>query len=282
MRSIPVKDKSLEAPFFRIAPFRKELRRNSAHKHNNYFEIIYLSKGAGYHSIDQRKYEVKPPVIFFIRKEQVHSIQLNEHPAPEGYVLIIKKTFFDRSVDAELKKLVARISTVSCRYLPEVPTVDRLFELILTENDTDSDGSFSNSDSSFPITESLLKALLTKVLEVASSNDMYVPFRPGTYEAFLELLSSGIADRHKVADYAEALNTSPQNLSAICRKSAGVSAAEVIADFVLSEAKRLLIYTDKTISEIAFQLGFKDPSHFVKYFKRHALTTPLRFRNSES
>lgn len=275
MHSIPVKDKSLEAPFFRITPFRKELRRNSAHKHNNYFEIIYLSKGAGYHSIDQRKYEVKPPVIFFIRKEQVHSIQLNEHPAPEGYVLIIKKAFFDRSVDAELKKLVARISAVSCLYLPEVATIGRLFELLLTEN-------IAGSDSSFSITEGLLKALLVKVLDVASSSDMYVPFRSGIYEAFLELLSSGIAERHKVADYAEALNTSPQNLSAICRKSAGVSAAEVIAGFVLSEAKRLLIYTDRTISEIAFQLGFKDPSHFVKYFKRHALTTPLQFRNNES
>ena len=275
MRSIPVKDKSLEAPFFRIAPFRKEVRRNNAHKHNDYFEIIYLSKGAGYHSIDHRKYEVKSPVIFFIRKEQVHSLQLEEYLTPEGYVLILKKDFFDRSVDAEFKKLVARISTVSCLYLPEVATIDRLFELLLTEN-------IAGSDSSFSITEGLLKALLVKVLEVASSNNTYVSSRLGIYEAFLELLNSEMVDRHKVAYYAEALNTSPQNLNAICRKAAGISATEVIADFVLSEAKRLLIYTDRTISEITFQLGFKDPSHFVKYFKRHTLTTPLQFRNSES
>jgi AraC family transcriptional activator of pobA len=55
-----------------------------------------------------------------------------------------------------------------------------------------------------------------------------------------------------------------------------------LSEFVLNETKRLLLYTDKTISEIAFDLAFTDPSHFVKYFKKAVGCTPKAFRQSTS
>ena len=67
----------------------KKTLEKQPHKHNNYFEIIYLSKGSGYHYIDLGKYAVAPPVMYFIRQEQVHYWQLETEP--EGYVVIIKK-----------------------------------------------------------------------------------------------------------------------------------------------------------------------------------------------
>jgi len=56
------------------------------------------------------------------------------------------------------------------------------------------------------------------------------------------------------------------------------SATEVLAGFIVSEAKRLLLYTSNTISEIAFKLEFIDASHFIKYFKRTTGQTPQAFR----
>ncbi len=47
---------------------------------------------------------------------------------------------------------------------------------------------------------------------------------------------------------------------------------------VIAEAKRLLAYTDNTVAEVSLALSFKDPSHFVKYFKRHTAYTPKGFR----
>lgn len=80
--------------------------------------------------------------------------------------------------------------------------------------------------------------------------------------------------------YADKINTSPQNLNAACRKAADKSASEVLAEFITSEAKRLLLYTNMSVSEISFALGFTDSSHFVKYFKRFTGQTPQLFRNS--
>jgi hypothetical protein len=50
---ISVKDKSEGAKHIKIAPFRTEVRKTAPHKHNNYFEIVYLSAGKGHHLIDQ-------------------------------------------------------------------------------------------------------------------------------------------------------------------------------------------------------------------------------------
>ncbi|MFX9038736.1 AraC family ligand binding domain-containing protein, partial [Acinetobacter baumannii] len=92
----------------KIAAFRKDIRKTEPHKHNSYFEIIYLSKGSGTHTIDNSSYKVQPPVIFLVRKEQIHHWELLT--TPEGYVIILKKAFIDKSLDSKLKSLLIEIT----------------------------------------------------------------------------------------------------------------------------------------------------------------------------
>ncbi len=103
---LSIKDKSDNSLFMKASAFRKNTRKTEPHKHNSYFEIIYLSAGKGYHFIDNKTYEVHPPVLFFVRKEQVHHWDLTADPEPEGFVVILKKTFFEQSLDGELKSLL--------------------------------------------------------------------------------------------------------------------------------------------------------------------------------
>jgi AraC family transcriptional activator of pobA len=56
---LPVKDKSEGAIYLKIAPFRTRVRKTIPHRHNNYFEVVYLSAGSGFHLIDHQRYEVK-------------------------------------------------------------------------------------------------------------------------------------------------------------------------------------------------------------------------------
>jgi AraC-like DNA-binding protein len=99
------------------------------------------------------------------------------------------------------------------------------------------------------------------------------------FQQYIELLSQSSNLRNHVAHYAELLNTTPQNLNAICRKEVNQTAAQVLSTHLINEAKRQLIYTDNRVSEIAFHLDFVDASHFVKYFKRHTGFTPMVFRS---
>jgi AraC family transcriptional regulator, transcriptional activator of pobA len=267
-----VKNKIDPDKLIQVAPFRKKVRRTTPHKHNNYFEIIYLSRGSGYHYIDSLTYKVSPPMIFFIRKEQVHYWDLFSRP--DGHVIIIKKTFIERSLDSELKLLLAKLSRQSCLSLSKDPTLNALFNMLNLENNSD-------SDNAFHITEGLLKALLAKILDISKPVINKARVKADLFESLTELLSQEKTCKNSVAYYANVLNTTPQNLNAVCRKTVNQPAAEVLSEFIISEAKRLLLYTDNTISEISYELEFKDPSHFVKYFKRITGQTPKSFRRSE-
>jgi AraC-like DNA-binding protein len=228
-----------------------------------------LSQGSGYHIIDSQKFDVHPPVIYFIRKEQVHCWDLDKEP--EGFVLIIKRPFITKSLDNELKSLFARISNQSSLLVKDNSTIHNLFEILVKEHKED-------EKNSFHIIEGLLKALLAKVIDVAKPVINNKEAKSDLYQSFVQLLNTARVVKHSVAHYAEKLNTSPQNLNAACRKAINQSATEVLAGFIVSEAKRLLIYTNNTISEIAFNLEFIDASHFVKYFKRATGQTPQAFR----
>jgi AraC family transcriptional activator of pobA len=268
-----IKDKIDTQKVIKVAPFKKDIRKTTPHKHNNYFEIIYLSAGSGYHNIDHQKYVIAPPVMFFVRQEQIHYWEMNTEP--EGYVVIIKKAFIEKSLDNELKSLFTKISGQCSLQLKEIRSIEKMLELLAEENKM-------NDENAFHINEGLLKSLLSKVLQVSQPVIMKPAIKSDLYHSFTELLSIIGGIKHKVSFYAEKLNTSPQNLNAACRKAVNQPAADILSGFVLSEAKRLLLYTDNTISEIAYAMEFADPSHFVKYFKKFVGSTPQTFRSENA
>jgi AraC-like DNA-binding protein len=133
----------------------------------------------------------------------------------------------------------------------------------------------------FPVLEGILKILLAKTLQVAQpALSQTKIFSSNLFQAYRELLTQSNHIQNNVAHYAALLNTTPQNLNAICRRQVNLSAAAVLAEHLINEAKRLLLYTDNTIATISFTLNFKDPSHFVKYFKRFTGETPQLFRKN--
>jgi len=82
-------------------------------------------------------------------------------------------------------------------------------------------------------------------------------------------------------DYAELLYVSPNHLNALTQQVLGRSAGDLIRERVVLEAKRMLINSDRYVSEIAQLLRFEDNSYFVRFFKKHTGVTPEEFRKSK-
>lgn len=268
---LTIKNKIENHHGIKIAEFRKDIRRTAPHRHNSYIEFIFLSGGGGFHTIDGKPYKVAPPMLFVVRKEQVHHWELEGEP--EGYVLIIKKRYIETSLDKVLGDLLLKISVHTCVHIPAPDTLTMFFRLLIQEWQSEKAIPYSRD-----VTDGLLKALLAKMLQLAR------PERPkhinttDTFQRFEALLGETNSLRNSVAYYAGLLNTTSQNLNAVCRRAVGESAAAVLARHLLNEAKRLLLYTDMSLGEIAARLNFGDNSHFIKYFKRHAGITPNVFR----
>lgn len=79
------------------------------------------------------------------------------------------------------------------------------------------------------------------------------------------------------------LHISPKLFAAlhICRRFANRPPKRLIFDRQLREAKRLLLFSDNAVNEIAWQLGFKDPAYFARFFNRLAGCSPSQFRQRE-
>lgn len=97
--------------------------------------------------------------------------------------------------------------------------------------------------------------------------------------AFNVLVEAHFKTEHSVSFYAEKLFKSPKTLSNNFAKL-NKSPLQIIHERIILEAKRLLLYTDKTAKEIAFDLGFDDASHLSRLFKRHTTFSPSDFKKS--
>jgi len=83
---------------------------------------------------------------------------------------------------------------------------------------------------------------------------------------------------HQVQEYANLLHKSAKTISNIFSKYSNQTPLEIIHDRILVEAKRLLIYTDKTAKEVAYELGFSDFPNFSRFFKKNLQSSPSQYR----
>ena len=102
-----------------------------------------------------------------------------------------------------------------------------------------------------------------------------------TYWLFVDLVEKNFSQHHSVKFYTEALRISQTTLAAHTQQYAKTSPLKLINDRIILEAKRMIRYSDLRIKEIAFDLGFKDDSYFIKLFKRNVGMSPVEFRQKE-
>ena len=110
------------------------------------------------------------------------------------------------------------------------------------------------------------------VLDVLPSKKQTLVFR------FKNLVNNLFISYKQVGDYADKLYISANTLNKIVKDLTGKTAKEVINEKVILESKKMLLYTSNDISEIAFTIGFEEPTHFIRFFKTHTLQTPKEYR----
>ncbi|MDO6738907.1 helix-turn-helix domain-containing protein [Wenyingzhuangia sp. 2_MG-2023] len=251
----------------KIEPFDVNKRYTKPHRHRKYLELVYFTEGEGFHHMDLISYKIQPPVVFIVKKEEVHHWEINT--IPKGYVIIIKEDFLEKTLDKHINTQLLKLGKSQKIDLDSTDNViDNLFEMLSQET--------KNSKTSVELIEGMLKALLSKIISYTHQEKKLESTDKVTQ--FVALLNETL--KNNVSFYANCLNISSQNLNQLCKKKQDKTASQIIATHMVQEAKRMLMYTDKSVGEIAYELNFKDVSHFVKYFKRHTQMTPLQFKNT--
>lgn len=267
---IDIKNKLDEGLSFKISRFKEQIKKTRPHKHDEYNEFIFLSEGEGFHCIESEKFVVSTPEFYFLKPGQLHFWQFTS--IPKGFVIIFKDTEFNVVNENLLIDLLRKLSDITRLEIQSDKYPTHILEDIFSEFQL-------NTQYSKEIIHGLLKALLGKLLQIRAEKPTNSNQPQPVYERFKQLMVKECPRIHKVNEFADLLNTTPQNLNIICRKQTGKSASDIITNQLLLEAKRYILHTDNTINEIAEILSFTDTSNFVKFFKRHENITPTQFRS---
>ncbi|WKN41113.1 helix-turn-helix domain-containing protein [Tunicatimonas pelagia] len=99
---------------------------------------------------------------------------------------------------------------------------------------------------------------------------------------FQYLVNEHFLTKTTIEEYADLLNISANHLSQTISNNLGRTAKTVISKRRVKEARYLLAYTTQPISAIAFHLGFSEPTHFTKFFKKLTEVTPQTYRANNS
>lgn len=251
----------------------------SPHVHS-FYEILWFQEGTGLHTVDFIDYEVKPDTIFFLSPGQIHNFDVRE-----GYRGVAIKMCTDFMKDEEgpnglfLKyNIFHSYDTVPCCRID--PSIAQLLSALVDDMETEAhrDGEFGNID----IIKALLRIFLVKVQRhgiqegvlhldaLKSSHQLFLRFRKLVEQEFTRL--------HNVQEYADRLNVPVRTLNKCVNECSSKSPLAFINDRIMLEARRLVRHTSMLFKEIAFELGYEDPSYFVKLFKRQTGYLPSEFR----
>lgn len=283
MKSIPVRqistpDASASHEGLKIRTLQSLLDghdlRHSLHRHNYYF-ILFIEDAKGVHEIDFISYQLGKHSVFLLKPGQVHQLMIKK--GGTGYILQFSNEWINDLNALQLQML--RSVFHRSFYTPgktEYGAMKILFALMLEE--------FSRKQQLYA--DIIKSHLLTVVLHLfRSGTGKRVPSGPNAYsqhklEALQELLEKNIVRYKKPADYAAMLNLSAFQLNSITKSLLGKNCSQVIHEFIILEAKRLLLATTSQVNAIADELGFDDPAYFIRFFRKHTGLTPEALRKT--
>ncbi len=270
---------------FEILPLESILQRTglahdprSPHKVNFYL-LILITSGVGKHTIDFEEYELVPRSVLTIRKDQIQCFHDGSH---QGHLLLFTEEYLLSYLDTigtdKISELFNELLFGQHTVLNESP-----FEEALTVvKQIDQEFNQPLDEHTPGIIRNLLQVLTSKIHRIRSNTLSLVPEHKYTHQllAFQKLVETDGQKSRSVQYYAELLNVTAKTLNNITQRMLGKSAKQFVDDIITLKIKRLLINTNDSIKEIAYQSGFEEPSNLFKFFKRQTLQTPEVFRQA--
>ncbi len=248
---------------------------------HNYYQIIWFQRGKGTHQVDYVDYPVTDNTLFFIAPGQEH--HFDESSDYVGVVIHFNASFMadeesTESIFMKYNVFNAYDSLPYCRISSE--EAERLMALVREmSNEYSLTGAFAHKDYMLY----LLRLFLIRVQRGGERHDtpkLYVTsIANRTFVRFRQLVEQNFKTVHTVSEYADMLNISSRTLTKYVAESTRRTPLQIINDRIALEAQRLIQSTSLSIKEVAEQLGFDDPSYFVKFLKRQTGKMPTELRS---
>jgi AraC family transcriptional activator of pobA len=253
----------------------------------DYFSFILTKDGSGVYYLDDNKFPFDSGTIYFTNPGHIKSYEL--HESNDSFIITLSENFLRENVHSEIYGefpfLLAEIVPPQKLSENDFEEFEMLYKQLFHEFNKDSE--YKNK-----ILGNLFMVLLLKIKEKFWSN--YNPIEEGnknsqivkSFKQLLESEFSKVMDNDQndskllALNFADRLNIHPNYLNSVIKSKTGRTVNDWISKRTLSVAKSLLMNTSLSSKEIAYKLGFSEPTHFSRFFKNHTQLSPGTFRKS--
>ncbi len=246
-------------------------------KRSSFYQIFILQNGSATYFIDFEKHQISAPAICFIFPNQIFKFDFSQDTT--GDIIMFDETIFCSEIlSTELKEynvdLHKRINFVDFKESRE--RFDEIIELknqiIRSEKSINNIRKFEIKFSVKIIIFKIIDTSAGEIIQIEKSRDLEI------YIQFRELVDEQFASNRRVDSYCEKLNVSAKKLNLVCKRYTDKTALEIIHDRLSAEIKKIFIFDDLSLKEIAFRLDFDSQPALNKFIASKFDCTPSELR----
>jgi AraC family transcriptional activator of pobA len=272
--------RSVEDSFLHVESLDDRSRPNewtiTPHSHAELAHIFYLSSGGGTIDADAQRLRCRAPCLLLMPAGVVHGFDWDEETVGFVITVSVRRLSALKDLSRDTAALLAQPSILPLN-AEDAARIDRHIGDLLQEL------GWAQVGHEAAVQSALLAVLVIALRQQNAGTALEVD--EGRYRTIVARLRERIEHRFRlresVASYARALGTSETALRVASRRVAGISPGAMLNQRALLEAKRSLIFSDLTISEIGYSIGFEDAAYFSRFFKEQIGQSPRAYRTTQ-
>lgn len=259
------------APYF----LRNKAKASKPHRHS-FFQLLWF-KTSGNHYIDYEIIKHPPNTLFLISKNQVH--YFCPESSNEGYLFHFNDSFVSNySLDLLSRFTVSIFNEISEPYINLANNDSRIIENICKDVLLELEEKKEN------YSHIIMHQFLGLLYKIERIKNEQISFKTDANSDFYKIVKfkqeviKDIDQQLSIEDFASRLGISTKKLTTLTKQYTSLTPGTLIKELKILEAKRILSHQDISIKEVAYSLGFDQPTYFTKFFKKETKLTPKQFQ----
>ncbi|MEC5156763.1 AraC family transcriptional regulator [Chryseobacterium sp. MP_3.2] len=241
-----------------------------------FYTLLLVEEGFGNVMIDNEIFTLEKNRVYFVNYNQVFCF--SEVDQFKGVALIFTRSFYNVIYTGN-KKIKDDTAFLNLPSFIDISKSDFLsFKPILSDIKKEFTREKALRQEIICLLLKVLMLKYTRNTEAGRFSNLKTDRKFSYLNDFKNLVELNFKDLKRTSEYAAQLTITANYLNALVKEKMDISAENFIQNRVILEAERLLLNTNLSVTEIAYELGFSDKSHFGKYFKRISEISPNQFR----
>lgn len=248
------------------------------HLHTELFQVFIIAEGEGIIISENKELKLIGPCIVTIPTNSFHGFVFQ--PDIKGEVITFSESFLE-NIFKDFPKVLLGINRFNLLlFTDKIQAFQQIFQYkteIVKELYDDNLEKNTVIQSLFQLFFIYLyRFSVSQKQTIAQSDNRTLQY----FQAFQKSIKKSLHETKSISQYAKELNITSVHLNRICQSLVQKSALEIVQDYLINEAKKYLLNTNYSVSEVSYFLNFKDPAYFTRLFKKQTGVTPTDFRKN--